>query len=318
MYHRIGSDGVDPWYLRVDPRHFSQQLQHLTERYRPMTLQAMVAAAREGNIPPGSVALTFDDGYVDNLTDALPLLEEHGVPATVFVATGFVEHQQPWPWEQVQELLLGTAILPSDLDLVLDGVRHRWSIGNGDDLKAPQDDSWKCGDPTSSPRHDLFLALAPLIDALLPEGRLQTIKELERWAGTSSTPPPDRWPLTPAQLERLSNSDLIEIGAHTVWHPMLPALATEAQRIEVSTSKEWLEDLLGEAIVSFAYPHGAYDGEIMNLLKEIGLTSGCITEPGTITGDTNLFALPRLSVDDTQIDVFEERLEQLVGSPPKT
>ena len=124
-------------------------------------------------------------------------------------------------------------------------------------------------------------------------------------------PPPTRRPLTIAQLKTLSESDLLEMGAHTVWHPMLPALSSGAQRTEVAAGKEWLEDLLGKEVVSFAYPHGAYDAETMSLVEEVGLRKRVHHRArGHRRGRESLCAAA-FPADDTPIDVFEMRLEQI-------
>lgn len=89
-YHRVTEFGPDPNGLAVSPRFFDEHLAVLRARYQPTPLQALVRAIRTGSGPPHGVVVTFDDGYRDNLLQALPLLERHDIPATVFVTTGFV------------------------------------------------------------------------------------------------------------------------------------------------------------------------------------------------------------------------------------
>ena len=82
----------------------------------------------------------------------------------------------------------------------------------------------------------------------------------------------------------------------------------------MAAGKEWLEDLLGEEVVSFAYPHGAYDAETMRLVEEIGLTSGCTTERGATHRGCESLCAAAYSCRRHPIDVFEERLEQICGT----
>jgi peptidoglycan/xylan/chitin deacetylase (PgdA/CDA1 family) len=312
MYHRIGDDGRDPWYLRVDPGRFDEQLRLLREQYQPVTLQEMVLAAEAGEVPPGAVAITFDDGYGDFFTAATPLLARHGVPATLFVATGFVQHQRPFLWEQLEELFLGSGELPERLDIALDGTRHRWLLDPASATDTENDPSWKCSDPPPTARHASFLALAQVLEPMPGGARAAAIQQLESWAGRPATPPPSRRPLTLDQLEGLAENALIEIGCHTVWHPLLPAVSREVQRFEVGASKEWLEGIIGEDVMSFAYPKGAYDEVTKALVAESGFHSASTIEQEAVTADTDPFAVPRLDVDDTPIEVFEERLDALM------
>src|SRR6516164_5774639 len=91
MYHRIATPDVDPWGLSVSPERFAEQVQPLRARRTVLSMDAFVARLRSGDLPHNAVALTFDDGYLDNLRQAKPTLETTSVPATVFLATGRME-----------------------------------------------------------------------------------------------------------------------------------------------------------------------------------------------------------------------------------
>ena len=88
LYHRIGTPITDPWTLAVSPERFEQHLALLRERFQPLALSALVTALQSGNLPARGVALTFDDGYADNLLAGAPLLEQYTIPATVYVTAG--------------------------------------------------------------------------------------------------------------------------------------------------------------------------------------------------------------------------------------
>ena len=101
LYHRIAESDSDPWSLCVRPRHFAEHLEVLRGRIAPLTeISGSSESARAG----GSFALTFDDGYAETLHTALPLLERHDAPATVFVATGGVEDGRPFWWDEIVTL----------------------------------------------------------------------------------------------------------------------------------------------------------------------------------------------------------------------
>ena len=106
MYHRIASEPNDPWGLSVSSENFEQQLQVLRRTRRPFPLADFVRNLMAGALPPNAVALTFDDGYVDNLEAAKPLLAAADVPATVFVATGYLDRPEEFWWDELSRLVL--------------------------------------------------------------------------------------------------------------------------------------------------------------------------------------------------------------------
>ena len=101
MYHRIAVPKVDPWGLTVSPERFAEQVQALRARRTILSTDAFVARLRSGDLPHDAVALTFDDGYLDNLRQAKPILEAAGVPATVFLATGRIGTGEEFWWDEL-------------------------------------------------------------------------------------------------------------------------------------------------------------------------------------------------------------------------
>src|SRR5215469_16327730 len=132
MYHRISRTDIDPWGLCVDPSNFSEQMKILGSLAKPVSLEQLMYTDHP------SVAITFDDGYVDNLENALPVLEQNAIPATLFVSTGYIGNSNGYWWDQLQEIFLSPRVLPSeDLSLSLGGETYRWVIGSADlDYKA--------------------------------------------------------------------------------------------------------------------------------------------------------------------------------------
>jgi peptidoglycan/xylan/chitin deacetylase (PgdA/CDA1 family) len=102
LYHRVASLEHDPHSLAISPEHFAQHLDVLVEHGVPMPLTEMVALASAGDVPPGAVAVTFDDGYADNLLNAAPLLAAAGVPATMFLSTGAIVNQSEFWWDDIE------------------------------------------------------------------------------------------------------------------------------------------------------------------------------------------------------------------------
>jgi peptidoglycan/xylan/chitin deacetylase (PgdA/CDA1 family) len=109
MYHSISDAPLDPWRLHVGADRFAEHLEVIHRRFRALSLRELSAHMLDGDIPPRSVVVTFDDGYRDNLTVAKPLLEDRGVPATVFVTTQYVGSARDFWWEELETVcaLLG-------------------------------------------------------------------------------------------------------------------------------------------------------------------------------------------------------------------
>lgn len=99
VYHRIADVSCDPHQLCVSPHNFREHLQYLRSRYSVVPLSEIVHDLKAGTLTTGKVAITFDDGYADNLFNALPILEEFKVPATVFITTGNTESRQDFYWD---------------------------------------------------------------------------------------------------------------------------------------------------------------------------------------------------------------------------
>src|SRR5262245_38128283 len=106
MYHRIADVPLAPWSMCVAPEHFAAHLLMLRQYAIPMSLNQLAHAYHAGNLPQRAVAITFDDGYADNLHHAKPLLERYGIPATVFVTTGYVGSTREFWWDELERVLL--------------------------------------------------------------------------------------------------------------------------------------------------------------------------------------------------------------------
>jgi peptidoglycan/xylan/chitin deacetylase (PgdA/CDA1 family) len=95
-YHRIADVEGDARSMCVSQHNFQEQLEALRRMAHPISLTMLVRGLREGGLPPRAVAITFDDGYVDVLEHACPLLEQHQMPASVFITTGYLGSSFPW------------------------------------------------------------------------------------------------------------------------------------------------------------------------------------------------------------------------------
>lgn len=314
MYHRIAEIDLDPWGLCVTPQHFAEHLEVLQKYARVVSLQQLTQDLEAGKSVDRSIAITFDDGYADNLLNAKPLLEKYAIPATVFVANGYVEQQQEYWWDELERLFLQPGTLPEKLELNLNERRYYWELGESatysqTDYQQYQD--WYAeerNDPT--PRHSLYRSVWKLMLPLLPEEQQQILEELRTWAGVELETRPTHRPLTLAEVPMLESENLIEIGSHTVMHPYLSALPISRQRQEIQNNKARLEEILGHSVTSFAYPYGNYSPETVSLVQEAGFTRACSTISAGVRQKSHDFQLPRVEILNWDGEEFARRLSR--------
>ena len=124
--------------------------------------------------------------------------------------------------------------------------------------------------------------------------------------------------LTEGELRQLAACPLIEIGGHTVSHPLLAACSREEQQAEITGGRDRLEELIGKAVRSFAYPFGTpadYTAATIDLVREAGFEQACSNFEGAVTSDTDCFQLPRLMVlPHWSADELDGRLERLAAA----
>ena len=317
-YHRVARARSDPWGLCVTPDHFADQMAVLRADWNPMPLPELAAAAIRGDARPGGVAVTFDDGYVDNLLAAKPRLERWAIPATVFVATGYVASGRQFWWDVLQELLLNRQVLPPSLSLEIEGTTHHWELGASarfDSTDSAEHAYWRAWNPPPTPRHALYASVWTLLRPLAEAPRLDLLGTLMAWAASASAEPPlEDVTATPPravngrELARLAEGDLIALGAHTVTHPLLPSLPASAQHEEVDGSRRALEQLARGPVTSLAYPYGAFDAATLAAVRAAGLTLACAGGSGMVTSASDPLQLPRVQVRDWDATEFQARL----------
>jgi peptidoglycan/xylan/chitin deacetylase (PgdA/CDA1 family) len=314
MYHRVAEIDLDPWGLCVTPQHFAEHLDVLQKYARVVSLQQLTQDLSEGKSVDRSIAITFDDGYADNLLNAKPLLEKYDTPATVFVANGYVEQQQEYWWDELERLFLQPGTLPEKLELNLNERLYHWELGEAAtyiQTDYQQHQNWYAeekNDPTL--RHSLYRSVWQLMLPLLPEEQQQILEELRAWAGSKLETRPTHRPLTLAEVPMLESGNLIEVGSHTVMHPFLSALPIPWQRKEIQENKTRLEEILGHSVSSFAYPYGDYSPETLSLVQEAGFTRACSTISAGVTQKNDRFQLPRVEILDWDGEEFARRLSR--------
>lgn len=303
MYHRIAEAPVDYWGLSVSPAHFAEHLRVLRRTRRPFPLTEFVRKLLEGTLPTDAVTLTFDDGYVDNLTAGLPRLEAADVPGTVFLATGFTDHRGPFWWDELaNRFLLEKG--PKNFEIVIDRKAIHVNLPN--DTSAPAN-----GATLASPndRRNALEAIYMPMRRLDEQARNSAMSQLRAvLPGLRNDEARLGRPMTSGEVRTLIASGLVSIGAHTVTHPIMPELGAAACHHEVATSKLACEALAGAPVTAFAYPFGEYDAATRETVRSEGFTFACSTGRAPRLAASELFALRRTNITNVNGDAFEQHL----------
>lgn len=286
IYHRVLAQ-PDPLFPgEVESADFHRQLGQLRASFTVLPLTEAVQALRDGTLPPRAACITFDDGYADNAEVALPILRQHGLSATFFVASGFLDGGRMWN-DTVIELVRRTEKQVLDASVLGLGIHRLDSIET---------------------RRQAISSLIGQLKYRPMEQRLETIGQLCALAPCALA---DDLMMRSEQVRELHRAGM-EIGAHTVNHPILAALPAAQARHEISAGKAALETITGAPVRIFAYPNGKpgvdYLAEHVAMVREIGFDGAVSTAWGGRNDD--LFQLPRFTPWDRDTLRFQLRLAQ--------
>ncbi len=289
LYHRVTTLTSDPEQLAVTPENFRSQMKFLKDN---------VPLARFDDdwakMAKPAVIITFDDGYADNVREALPILEEYRIPATFFISTGTIDTTGHFWWHELEQILFDTVQRPSRFTLQHDG---RTTVRPSD---------------TGEKRREVYRQLVPLMMEKDAESRNDCLSQLRRWANTGEIIAHCHRAMSLAELHTLAENELVTIGAHTVTHSQLTVLPPNNQREEIVTSKHQLETWLGREITTFSYPFGKrchYTHESITACREAGFTKAAANFPGQIHRWTDPYQIPRHLVRNWSITHFERKLQ---------
>jgi peptidoglycan/xylan/chitin deacetylase (PgdA/CDA1 family) len=314
-YHRVAELPTDPHRLCVTPDHFAEHLGVLGKFAFPMRLDQLVSSLRNQDSRHFRIVITFDDGYADNLIYGKPILERYDMPSTVFIATGYMNSDREFWWDELERILLMPGTLPETLHLRAQGKEYHWELGEAihySEEAFQTHRSWII-ESANAPgtRQHLFRILWQLLHSMTSDERDQALQRLLIWSGAASGARPSYRTLSSQEVTRLAVGGLIEVGAHTVSHPVLSRLDVREQLCEIQGSKAQLEEILGAPVTSFSYPFGLqsdYTAETVRLVREGGFTCACSSVADIVWSDTDYFQLPRLLVRDWDGEEFARRL----------
>jgi peptidoglycan/xylan/chitin deacetylase (PgdA/CDA1 family) len=297
MYHRVAVVQHDPWGLAVDPERFEEQIAYLKHHRTPMSMDELVNRLRSKTLPVNAVAATFDDGYRDNLVNAKPVLARHGVPATLFLATGFINQTTPFWWDELATLILASTQAIRDQQVLAgEAVPLDWGDAERSDITG----GWRASDEPRTARQKAYLAIWRRLQRATVEERDVAMNTLRRHLGTAHDPLGK--PMNSDEIRALLSDGLIEVGAHTVTHPALTLLSRLESRREIESSGHRCRELAAKCVNGFAYPYGDMSSEVRSDVARLGFSWACSTEGGFVDGkQPDIYALPRVAAPNAPI-----------------
>jgi peptidoglycan/xylan/chitin deacetylase (PgdA/CDA1 family) len=262
---------------------FDWQMHLLNRYFTPLSLNDALHHLKHNTLPANAVCVTFDDGYLNNLTVAQPILAKYGIPATVYVATAFTQGINMW-----NDRLIHLFANPKTQQLQLDA--DVVPLGNWPDRRSKAAYWLK------------KLKYLPISQ------RLEKIAQFYLQNNAVEQAP---LMMTAAQIKQLSDCG-ITIGAHTVNHPILKVMSEAEQREEITQSKQQLESWLAQPVQHFAYPNGAegidFDDTAVDIVQQSGFASAVVTNWGVSTAATSPLKLKRFTPWDKTALRFHLRL----------
>lgn len=274
---------------------FAVQMRFLRSNFNVLPLGEALDALYQGRLPARAAAVTFDDGYANSCTVALPVLREHGVAATFFVASGYLDGGRMWN------------------DTVIEAVRA-WQSGTMD-LSSVGLDVYPLKDMA-----ERRTALAAVLTRLKYLGQHRR-DELAGWlAQACGAELPGDLMMSSAQVRQLSEQGM-EVGGHTVTHPILAAIDDEQARAEVVENREQLAALTGRPPRLFAYPNGTPGKDFLPhhpaLVLDCGYDYALTTAWGAARPGTDRGQIPRIGLWSRSPARMTANLLRAYGNDPR-
>lgn len=317
LYHRVAAPQRDPQLLCVSPENFSAHLEVLRRSANVMSMRGIDAALTGGRLPRRVAAITFDDAYRDNFETARPLLAEHGMPGTFFLATGYLGQPREFWWDELDRLFLSPGELPARLEIAIGQHRFQCDLGRDrvwSDQDAAHYAQWDVTHPACpTERHRAYVELCRILRNVPVRDREGALSALRAWASDDGAPRTEYEAMTAAQAAEMARDGLCEVAAHTVNHPRLAVLGSEEQGRELADSKAQLEAITGRPVTGFSYPFGGkndYTPDSVRAARAAGYSWACSNFAGSVHRTTDRFQMPRYLVRNWDGETFARFLAQ--------
>lgn len=273
IFHRVLQrfDPMDPGLPEAGD--FERRMRWVRDWFNVLPLDEAVQRLFSGTLPSRALAITFDDGYADNEEIAAPILARLGLTATFFVSTGYLDGGCMWNDRVIESI----RACPADsIDLGPVGLGRRALASDADRCRVAD-------------------TVLDAIKHLPPEERRAATESIAQTAGH---PPMPRLMMSPEQVRSLVRQGM-QVGGHTVSHPILACLDEADAYAEIHDGKSTLEGIVGAPVRLFAYPNGVpdadYRAEHARMVADCGFTAAVSTAWGAGSRQSDRFQLPRFT-----------------------
>lgn len=277
IFHRVLAE-PDPLFPdEMHARRFDELCNWLASWFNVLPLDKAVRRLKTDGLPARAACITFDDGYADNHHVALPILQSHGLTATFFIATGFLDGGRMWN-DSIIEAVRACSMPDLDLSSLDLGQHALGAIGD---------------------RRAAIVSLINQIKYRPIEERITSTEQIAHLAGVQL---PHNLMMTSHEVKAMRHAGM-QIGAHTESHPILARLTDEQARQEIQGSKRFLEQLLGERVGLFAYPNGKpgddYTPQSVDMVRSLDFDAAVSTQWGASGTGDDLFQIRRFTPWDS-------------------
>ena len=285
-YHKIGSIEDDWNGITITPDAFRQQLIWLKENYTIRNIGECSSGLSERD-----VIITFDDGYEDSFTTALPVLEELEIPVAFFISTGCLDTDKEDWCNELSWILRGAQLYPSRFDYA----------------------QWHFETQSVDQRVQLHRKLEREMMTFSNPERQILMEVLRDWSNVDAGIKRRNYRmLSKAQLQALAASQSVTIGAHTVNHPALGALSQEEQCYEILESRKTLQNMIGTSVDYFAYPFGgpdSYTRTTIQILKYANFRNAFSTTYKRKETEDFSYEIPRVCINECNLEGFIRKIQ---------
>jgi peptidoglycan/xylan/chitin deacetylase (PgdA/CDA1 family) len=285
IFHRVLERPDDLFPDEMHAQEFDRICQWMSSWFNVLPLDIAVAKLKSSSLPARPACITFDDGYRDNHDVAMPILRKHGLPATFFIATGFLDGGRMWNDSVIESIRLTK-------------VQEELNLG-------------QLGSYAMTSIADRARAIQKLVGQIkyLPNEQRHAATEQIRAAADVELP--NNLMMSSEQVKALHSAGM-QIGAHTKSHPILARLTDGEAYQEIEESKLMLEALLNDRVRLFAYPNGKpgedYLPRDVSAVKRLGFDAAVSTRWGVSTGTHDPFEIRRFTPWDKQRHRFGLRM----------
>lgn len=271
VFHRVLPTPDPLLESEPDAIGFAAELDLIARVCNVLPLHEAIERLVRGSLPSRAVSITFDDGYANNLTVAAPILQARRLPATVFIATGYIGQGCMWN------------------DTVIESVRR---AGERLDLRDLGLAEFALSDVNA--RRSAISDILGALKHRAPDERLACTELIAQRVDLSK---PSGLMMTEEQIRALSAFG-IDVGAHTVTHPILKGLPVHRATREIAESKATLEAITRAPVTLFAYPNGKPNGDFdrthVEMVRTSGFEAAFSTAWGAAGRDTDRYQIPRM------------------------